>query len=162
MQATRTTTTPWMSWFCRGHSTFLSSAQDSPTKFANPLPGTWRSLTSGARGAAARGAVCVDARAREGAAAPSGAPPPSARRARRCARVCLANDLPGLPVRGVLTAPAAVLLELDAVGGVPLRFLGLVVPPLALGAGERDCDSDSGLGCHLVSSSALRRLTHRA
>jgi hypothetical protein len=47
----------------------------------------------------------------------------------------------------VLTAPAAVLLELDTVGRVPLRLVRLVVPPLALGAGERDRDSNSG--CHL-------------
>ena len=40
-------------------------------------------------------------------------------------------------------APAAVLLELDPVRGVPLGLLRLVVPPLALRAGERDCDSDS-------------------
>jgi hypothetical protein len=43
-------------------------------------------------------------------------------------------------------APAAVLLELHAVGGVSLGLLGLIVTPLALGAGERDRDSDSG--CH--------------
>src|SRR3954471_17563742 len=57
--------------------------------------------------------------------------------------------LAGLPVRGVRAAPAAVLLELDAVGRVPLRLLRLVVPPLALGARERDCDSDSGGHCCL-------------
>ena len=50
-------------------------------------------------------------------------------------------------VRGVLPAPAAVLLELDAIGRVPLRLVRLVVAPLALGAGERDRDSYSG--CHL-------------
>jgi hypothetical protein len=49
-------------------------------------------------------------------------------------------------MKRVRLAPAAVLLELDAIGRVPLRFLGLVVAPLALGAGERDCNSDSGLG----------------
>src|SRR5581483_7185684 len=57
--------------------------------------------------------------------------------------------LPRLPVHGVAAAPAAVLLELDAVRRVPLRLLRLVVAPLALGAGERDCDSDSG--CHSCS-----------
>ena len=29
MQATRTTTVPWITWFCLGHSTFCSSAHDS-------------------------------------------------------------------------------------------------------------------------------------
>ena len=55
--------------------------------------------------------------------------------------------LPGLPMQRVTPAPAAVLLELDAVGRVPLGLLGLVVAPLALGARERDPNSDSGL-CH--------------
>src|SRR3954447_12713295 len=32
MQATITTTVPWMTWFCVGHSTFCSSAHDSWTK----------------------------------------------------------------------------------------------------------------------------------
>src|SRR2546423_7482109 len=64
--------------------------------------------------------------------------------------VCLAIALSGLPVGRVPAAPAAVLLELDAVRRVPLRLLGLVVAPLALGAGERDPNSDSG--CHLFSS----------
>ena len=59
----------------------------------------------------------------------------------------LASQLPGLPVRGVLAAPPAVLLELDPIRGVPLRLLGLVVTPLALGACERDRDSDSGGHC---------------
>ena len=40
------------------------------------------------------------------------------------------------PVQRVLAAPAAVLLELDAVRRVPLRLVRLVVAPLALGAGE--------------------------
>src|SRR4051794_9107229 len=53
------------------------------------------------------------------------------------------SGLPSLPMRGVRLAPAAVLLELDPVGRVPLRFVRLIVPPLALRAGERDCDSDS-------------------
>jgi hypothetical protein len=60
----------------------------------------------------------------------------------------------------VPAAPAAVLLELNAVGGVPLRLLRLIVTPLALGAGERDRDSDSG--CHVFSSFEFPgRLTHR-
>ena len=43
-------------------------------------------------------------------------------------------------------APTAVLPELDPVRRVPLGLHGLVVPPLALGAGEGDRNSDSGLG----------------
>src|SRR6185312_7515676 len=60
-----------------------------------------------------------------------------------------------LPMRRVPAAPAAVLLELDAVGRISLRLLRLVVTPLALGAGERDRDSDSG--CHLFPSSVSRQ-----
>src|SRR5690349_602606 len=60
--------------------------------------------------------------------------------------------LPRLPVGRVTAAPAAVLVELDPVGRVPLRLVRLIDPPLALGAGERDCDSDSG-GHFLVSTS---------
>src|SRR5579862_2009059 len=67
-----------------------------------------------------------------------------------------------LPVRGVLPAPAAVLPELDPVRRVPLRFVGLVVAPLALGTGERDRNSDSGLG-HVSPGGwvAQSMLTHR-
>src|SRR5262249_31798618 len=60
------------------------------------------------------------------------------------------EPLPRLPVQRVATAPAAVLAELDAVGRVSLRLLRLVVPAPALGASERDCDSDSG--CHFLIS----------
>src|SRR5215470_224137 len=56
------------------------------------------------------------------------------------------HRLAGLPMQCVAAAPAAVLAELDAVGRVSLRLLRLIVPPPALGTGERDCDSDSG--CH--------------
>src|SRR5207253_5543156 len=77
---------------------------------------------------------------------------PSARAGRGAAHVSV-EPLPSLPVRRVPTAPAAVLLELDPVGRVPLRLLRLIVPPLALRAGERDCDSDSG--CHLFLLSFL-------
>ena len=41
-QAMMTTIVPWMTWFWVGHSTFLSSAQDSETKRLKPLPGTRR------------------------------------------------------------------------------------------------------------------------
>jgi hypothetical protein len=54
--------------------------------------------------------------------------------------------LAGLPVRLMLPAPAAELRELHAVRRVPLRFVRLVVAPLALGAGEGDRNSDSCLG----------------
>src|SRR6266516_3043358 len=69
----------------------------------------------------------------------------------------LLRHLPGLPMRSVARAPAAVLLELDAVGRVSLRLHRLVVAALALGAGERDCDSDSGCHSSLSSSSRARR-----
>jgi hypothetical protein len=46
-------------------------------------------------------------------------------------------------MHGVAAAPAAVLFELDPVGIIPLRFVRLVVPPPALGAGEGDPDSYS-------------------
>jgi hypothetical protein len=54
-------------------------------------------------------------------------------------------------MRGVTTAPAAVLLELDTIRRVALRLHGLVVAPLALGAGERDLLSDACL-CHVFLS----------
>src|SRR5436190_6481511 len=84
------------------------------------------------------------------------------RTARAALRACLArHGLPRLPVRRMAAAPAAELLELDPVGRVPLVLHRLVVPPLALGARERDLVSDSG--CHLSFPSMFRRmLTHRA
>src|SRR6266542_4703721 len=48
------------------------------------------------------------------------------------------SGLAGLAVDGVLAAPPAVLLELEAVAVVHLVLLGDVVPPLAVVAGERD------------------------
>src|SRR3954469_23228839 len=63
-----------------------------------------------------------------------------------------AMGLARFPVRGMAAAPAAVLAEHDAVRGVPLGLHRLVVPPLALRAGERDRNSDSGLG-HVSSLS---------
>src|SRR5207253_4191754 len=83
-------------------------------------------------------------------------------RAGRGAAHASAEPLASLPVRRVPTAPAAVLLELHPVGRVPLRLLRLIVPPLALGAGERDCDSDSGCHFSFPLKLSLRRLTHRA
>src|SRR5919201_6228553 len=145
-----------MSCFCPGHSTFFSSPHDSATKFFAPAPGRCR--PAGSR----RGCGCAPPRAvgRRGGAA-GGAPARAAcaeacrasRRARRCDRVCRAT-LARLPMRRVAPAPATVLLELDSVGRVPLPLLGLVVPSLAFGAGERDRDSYSGLGCHFF----LRRV----
>ncbi len=48
------------------------------------------------------------------------------------------NLLSGFLVQGVLVAPLAVLLELDAVRIVLLVLLGRVVTALALGAGQGD------------------------
>ena len=48
------------------------------------------------------------------------------------------NLLSGFLVQGVLVAPLAVLLELDAVRIVLLVLLGRVVAALALGAGQGD------------------------
>src|SRR5690242_8548849 len=53
-------------------------------------------------------------------------------------RAEIATGLPRLPVRGVLPAPPAVLLELEAVGVVLLVLDGVVVPAFALGALEGD------------------------
>src|SRR5215217_845067 len=121
-----TTAVPWTSWCCPGQSTFFSSAHDSEMKRLPPSPGTWRpSACAGAgAGRACCGCCCG------GRGAPNGSVGP----------------LAGLPVHSVPAAPAAVLLELDPVRGVPLRLLGLVVAPLAIRAGERDSDSYSG--CH--------------
>ena len=44
--------------------------------------------------------------------------------------------LASLPVKGVLLAPRAILLELHAVGRVALVLIRGVVATLALGAGE--------------------------
>ena len=48
------------------------------------------------------------------------------------------NLLSGFLMQGVLVAPLAVLLELDAVRIVLLVLLGRVVAALALGAGQGD------------------------
>jgi hypothetical protein len=48
------------------------------------------------------------------------------------------NLLSGFLMQGVLVAPLAVLLELDAVRIVLLVLLGRVVTALALGAGQGD------------------------
>src|SRR6476469_8773202 len=82
---------------------------------------------------------------------------------RRCSAGCACRPTAGwrsgrasdmglarLPVRGMAAAPAAVLPELDAVRGVPLRLHRLIVPPLVLRARERDRNSDSGL-FHVLS-----------
>src|SRR5262245_3876454 len=136
MQATSTTTVAWITCDWPGHSTFFSSPHDSATK----LPRSRRGGGGGLRPPSSpfpvgRGGVR------------GGAPPACSawRCARRCERVCLATSA-RLPVEGVRAAPAAVLLELHAVRGVALGFLGLVVAPLALGARERNRNSHSGLG----------------
>src|SRR5581483_8048664 len=95
------------------------------------------------RGRARRRASARERRSRR---RPPAGPPPGARRAAACAS---RGPLARLPVQRVPAAPAAVLPKVPPVRGVPLRLLRLVVAPLALRAGERDRDSDSG--GHLVS-----------
>ena len=141
-QATSTTTVPWMT--CSASATRPSSARPTTRRRSAGRaagdsrcgpPGSWRLGTRGrpARRRWRRGRPAVRLRcagaselagrvAGLGSAAPSSASPGAA-----CA-----------------AAPAAVLLELDAVGRVPLRLRRLVVAPLALGAGERDLVSYSG------------------
>src|SRR5690348_13826623 len=132
MQAISTTAVPCTTWLCPGHSTFLSSAQDSAAKLTSGILDRFRS--SGATGRCGWGRALT------------GWSPRWTRRSARLPGRISAISLPRLPVGGVRAAPAAVLRELDPVGRVPLRFLGLVVAALALGAGERDRNSDSGLG----------------
>src|SRR5919204_1391051 len=78
------------------------------------------------------------------------------------ARTALRTSLPsqrlaGLPVHGVSGAPAAVILDLEAVGRVALRLRRHVVASLALVAGERELVSDSCLGHGDSSSSGALR-----
>src|ERR687889_22051 len=54
--------------------------------------------------------------------------------------------LAGLPVARVRPAPLAVLAQRDAIGVVALALVLLVVAPLALLAGEGDCDADVSAG----------------
>src|SRR6201989_325916 len=51
-----------------------------------------------------------------------------------------------LPVARVRPAPLAVLAQRDAIGVVALALVRLVVAPLALLAGEGDCDADVSAG----------------
>src|SRR6516165_10106626 len=115
MHATSTTTVAWITCDCPGHSTFLSSPHDSAMK----LP---RSRRGGGGGCLRppSSPFAVGRGGRRGGAAPACS---ASRCARRSERVCLATSA-RLPVESVRTAPAAVLLELHAVGGVPLRLLG--------------------------------------
>src|SRR3954451_825673 len=55
-------------------------------------------------------------------------------------------QLAGLPMARVRAAPLAVLAQRDAIGGVGLALVRLVVAPLALLAGEGDCDADVSAG----------------
>src|SRR5205085_12358662 len=89
-----------------------------------------------------------DARARDRRPSSSASHRRPARGAAHGAADGSGGPLTRLPVERVVPAPAAALLELDAVGRVPLRLLRLVVPPLAVRAGERDLVSYSG--CHVV------------
>src|SRR5262249_44494241 len=112
----------------------------------SPAPGMRRSSVPGrGRLSGCESPLAVGRTGVRGGGPPARAGCCCARLARRSCRVCRAIEGPlaGLPVRGVTAAPAAVLLELDPVRRVPLGLLRLVVPPLALGAGERDSDSDS-------------------
>src|SRR5207253_10718355 len=99
---------------------------------------------SGSWPAAARDGSAAGADVR---AAPSRPRFAAAPRGARGAALSSDEPLPRLPMQRVAAAPAAVLLELDTVRRVPLGLLRLVVAPLALGARERDSDSDSGF-CH--------------
>src|ERR1700741_4773211 len=56
------------------------------------------------------------------------------------------RSLPGLAVPGVAPAPLAVLAQRDAIRVVALGLLGLVVPALALLAGEGHSDPDVSAG----------------
>src|SRR2546423_11720268 len=58
----------------------------------------------------------------------------------------LGERLPRFPVRCVAPAPAAELLQLDAVGRVPLALVALVVTPLALLACQGYRDALTGRG----------------
>ena len=146
MHATRTTTVAWMICFCVGHSTFFSSPQDSGDELR-----AWEAMLgsgcgcSSARAVGRGGGAWRPARKRGFARASRGRAQPGGR------VVVLSSDGPSasLAVGRMAPAPAAVLLELHAVGRVPLRLARLVVASLALRACERDCDSDSG--CHLCS-----------
>src|SRR5687767_9665389 len=132
-----TTTTPWNVWLRVGQSTFRSSAYDSRTNCPRCLS-VLRPVCC-LTGCCDGRTCCARDRREVGAASPA-----AARAARRCLRVSRATALPRLPVHRVLPAPAAVLVELDPVGGVPLGLLRLVVAPLAFVARKRDRDSYSG------------------
>ena len=136
-QAISTTTTPWISCAWVGHSTFLSSAIDSPMKPRTPPPRAALGSRAGSGRAAAR-AVGLEG----GAGGPPGRAASLLGRHLRPAgtplRTRLACHLARLPVSGVTSTPAAVLADLEPVGRVPLRLGAHVVPPLALVAGERD------------------------
>ena len=150
--AMMTTTVAERSWRWPGHSTFFSSATHSRTKcpkprrsrfepvcaFASPVGLTRRLPVAGAladpRAGCGRGRVAL--------LAPGTAGLP-------CHLLGTLRSA-GLAVSCMTTAPAAVLRELDAVGRVPLRFHGLVVAPLAVGAGKRDRNSNSGFRHRLL------------
>src|SRR6266536_838379 len=127
MQATRTTIVPWITCDWPGHSTFRSSAYDSLMKLPRLRSGSAAGWRAGWRALKRRS-------------------PSSARRAARRSERVSAIGSARLPVGRVRAAPAAVLAELHAIRRVSLRLHRLVVPPLALRAGERDRNSDSGLG----------------
>src|SRR3954470_20368730 len=126
-QAIRTTTVPWISCGWAGHSTFLSSAQDSLTNCAprerRPRAGAAELPAREAAPWASRGTVLGaggrDGRAHRGSRAGAALDCGFALGLGRAAGAALGAGLPGhrlagLPVRRVPAAPAAVFLELDA------------------------------------------------
>src|SRR5581483_5449041 len=148
MQATITTAVPLTSACWLGHSTFLSSAQASPTKCAAPAAPRrrWRlGAQADARAARPRAPAATGPGGRDAADESSA---PTLRvlvtcHIDDCRGIHLVSALASLPVNRVAPAPPAVLLELDPVGRVPLGLLGLVVAPLALRARKGDSDSYS-------------------
>ena len=148
----------------RGPLDLLELADDSRMKLPAQLPSERAAGLAGRRAASAgRGARLPSPPPRAGRRAlarlAAGAPLRSrlaCHRARSrsgsgeagtCASVTSVKPTTGLPMRRMRAAPAAVLLELDAVGRVPLGLLRLVVAPLALGAGERDFTLTPALPC---------------
>ena len=76
----------------------------------------------------------------------------------RCrSRATTRLPLAGLAVARVPPAPLAVLPQRDAVGVVALGLVGLVVPPLAVLAGEGDCDPDVSAGHGAAPGEVVRR-----
>jgi hypothetical protein len=56
-------------------------------------------------------------------------------------------------VDSVFSAEGAVLVQLQAIGGILFVFHGVVVSLLALRTPEGDLDARAGLACHLFGTS---------